>query len=111
MEIEWMVGRNAVEGIKFHHLLQGDEIFDKWDYIEMKLTEIDVGSLSDPVEERFEFFHDPSSLCRIFTFFGGMEHRCKNVRHAQDADNRLAPGYQQGQMMVAHDQLQNSEFQ
>jgi len=51
MKIERVMGGDAVESVKFHHLIQRHELLDVRQYIEIEIAKIDVGSLADSVEE------------------------------------------------------------
>ena len=51
------------------NLIQWHQIFDKRGYVVIKLTQIDIVSLNNPVQELFQFFHDSSLLWYLRNYF------------------------------------------
>ena len=92
-KVKWMVGSDTIKGVKFDHLIQWNQIFDKRTYVVIKFTQVDIDSLNNPVQKFFQLFHNGSLL--KFTFFHGVEYRRKSVRQTQYPDNFLIPGDQQ----------------
>ena len=58
LKIQRMMGRDAVEGIKFYQLIEWNKVFDKRPNIELEFPQIDVDALDDPVEKCFQCFHN-----------------------------------------------------
>jgi hypothetical protein len=52
-QIQGMVRRDAVEGIKFGHLFGWNELVDHRIDIELQFPEVDVRTLDDPIIELF----------------------------------------------------------
>jgi len=57
LEVQRMLGRDAVETIKFYQLVEWDKVFDKRMNIIIEFPQINVDASYDPVEKFFQSLH------------------------------------------------------
>lgn len=120
LEIERVIGGNAVEGVEFGHLFRCDQVFYVGADVKILFPQVDIYLLHDAVIECVQFFHGRilwkvgrgdlqveyrSNITMASVGFGVdvlvlhlVVNGGEDIGDAQDADNFFASCHEQGKM-------------